>query len=276
MGARYPYYLLADSKEGRAKEQEVSGKIQPDTPTHGDIRQGFVYERAPHITLKSIANNAEIDVIWENCADDARAAARRAQQGARQDVGRMGNPARGRRQAGPTPPRRLHAAWWEARIARQKKIDDSIAKAADVEYLYDRPYEDNSRVRVAGPVHGREPVAASCRAGRRGGTDRRRSRRDEGKRRRSKLATPPTDFADMVLEHLRPPACSRPRRTTRITLHRRSPAGRASTSAPKASFIEGETRAPRRHPHRPRVRHASPASTLSPPRARPPTRASTC
>ena len=38
---------------------------QPDTPTHGDIRQGFVYERAPHITLKSIANNAEIDVIWE-------------------------------------------------------------------------------------------------------------------------------------------------------------------------------------------------------------------
>ena len=28
-----------------------------------DIRQGFVYERAPHITLKSIANNAEIDVI---------------------------------------------------------------------------------------------------------------------------------------------------------------------------------------------------------------------
>jgi len=29
------------------------------------IRQGFVYERAPHVTLKSIANNAEIDVIWE-------------------------------------------------------------------------------------------------------------------------------------------------------------------------------------------------------------------
>ena len=32
---------------------------------HGNIRHGFVYERVPHITLKSIANNAEIDVIWE-------------------------------------------------------------------------------------------------------------------------------------------------------------------------------------------------------------------
>ena len=32
----------------------------------GNIRHGFVYERVPHITLKSIANNAEIDVIWSN------------------------------------------------------------------------------------------------------------------------------------------------------------------------------------------------------------------
>ena len=47
MGARYPYYYLADSNEGRDKEAEITGKIQPDTPTHGDIRQGFVYERAP-------------------------------------------------------------------------------------------------------------------------------------------------------------------------------------------------------------------------------------
>ena len=31
----------------------------------GNIRHGFVYERVPHIMLKSIANNAEIDVIWE-------------------------------------------------------------------------------------------------------------------------------------------------------------------------------------------------------------------
>ena len=65
MGARYPYYLLADSAEGRQKEAELARTVASDSPAGGDIRQGFVYERVPHITLKSIANNAEIDVIWE-------------------------------------------------------------------------------------------------------------------------------------------------------------------------------------------------------------------
>ena len=65
MGARYPYYLLADSKDGQVKEGQVTGRVPSEAPTHGNIRQGFVYERVPHITLKSIANNAEIDVIWD-------------------------------------------------------------------------------------------------------------------------------------------------------------------------------------------------------------------
>jgi len=60
MGARFPYYLKADSPEGRAKEQEVIGKPLPPAETHGDIKQGFVYERVQHITLKSIANNPDI------------------------------------------------------------------------------------------------------------------------------------------------------------------------------------------------------------------------
>jgi adenine-specific DNA-methyltransferase len=65
MGARYPYYLLADSREGQAKEAELTGSAPSSKPVHGSVRQGFVYERVPHITLKSIANNAEIDVIWD-------------------------------------------------------------------------------------------------------------------------------------------------------------------------------------------------------------------
>ena len=65
MGARYPYYLLADSREGQLKEGEVTRSAPSSQPVHGNIRHGFVYERVPHITLKSIANNAEIDVIWE-------------------------------------------------------------------------------------------------------------------------------------------------------------------------------------------------------------------
>lgn len=65
MGARFPFYLLADSPEGQKKEAEIR-QIEPSSsPTFGNIRHGFVYERVPHITLKSIANNAEIDVIWE-------------------------------------------------------------------------------------------------------------------------------------------------------------------------------------------------------------------
>src|SRR5207248_2563323 len=65
MGARYPYFVLADSREGQVKEAEVTRTAPSSQPVRGNIRHGFVYERVPHITLKSIANNAEIDVIWD-------------------------------------------------------------------------------------------------------------------------------------------------------------------------------------------------------------------
>jgi adenine-specific DNA-methyltransferase len=45
----------------------------------------------------------------------------------------------------------LHAAWWQARIQRQRDIDASIARKAEYEFLYDKPYTDNKKVRVAGP-----------------------------------------------------------------------------------------------------------------------------
>jgi len=60
MGARFPYYLKADSPGGRTKEQEITGKPLPPAETRGDIKHGFVYERVQHITLKSIANNPDI------------------------------------------------------------------------------------------------------------------------------------------------------------------------------------------------------------------------
>jgi hypothetical protein len=85
MGARYPFYLLADSREGQHKEAEVTRTAPSSQPVHGNIRHGFVYERVPHITLKSIANNAEIDVIWEKWQDQAGTAApREAEQVDRQ------------------------------------------------------------------------------------------------------------------------------------------------------------------------------------------------
>ena len=152
MGARYPYYLLADSPEGQRKEARGHPHAPPTTPTHGDIRQGFVYERVPHITLKSIANNAEIDVIWEKwqaTLEPLRAALNTALG---KSMGGMGDPARAPTARGPAAAQeRCTPQWWEARIARQKEIDASIAAKAEFEYLYDKPYEDNARVRVAGP-----------------------------------------------------------------------------------------------------------------------------
>ncbi|WP_210240368.1 hypothetical protein [Amaricoccus solimangrovi] len=51
----------------------------------------------------------------------------------------------------PEEARAAHARFWEARIARQKEIDASIAARAEFEYLYDKPYEARGRIRVAGP-----------------------------------------------------------------------------------------------------------------------------
>ena len=56
-GARDPYYLLADSQDGRLKEAEVTHTAPSSQPTHGNIRHGFVYERIPHVTLQSTADN---------------------------------------------------------------------------------------------------------------------------------------------------------------------------------------------------------------------------
>lgn len=62
MGAKLPYYLLADTPEGAAKEAQLSGiEVAPAAENQrGDVRKGFVYERVAHITLKSIANNPDI------------------------------------------------------------------------------------------------------------------------------------------------------------------------------------------------------------------------
>lgn len=60
MAAKFPYYVLADSIAGRLAEEALSGTTLVQQPTAGDIRMGFVYRRIRHITLKSIANNADV------------------------------------------------------------------------------------------------------------------------------------------------------------------------------------------------------------------------
>ena len=151
MGARYPYYLLADSPEGQRKEREIVRKASSGVPTRGDVQQGFVYERVPHITLKSIANNAEIDVICERWGKTLEPL--REDLNARQDRDweEWEIPQEASAEDWTAEAKETHRLWWEARIARQQEIDESIAARADYEYLYDKPYEDKRKVRVAGP-----------------------------------------------------------------------------------------------------------------------------
>ena len=150
MGARYPYYLLVDSRDGQLKESEVSGNPTSSQPTHVDLRLGFVYERVPHITLKSIANNAEIDVIWDNWQKALEPLREQLNKALKKKWEEWEIP-REAESGWPDAAKELHAKWWDARIARQKEIDASIAAKADFECLYDKPYVDNRKVRVAGP-----------------------------------------------------------------------------------------------------------------------------
>lgn len=186
MGARYPFYLLADSKEGKLKEAELTQTAPSELPVNNNIRHGFVYERVPHITLKSIANNTEIDAIWEkwqpklekaltdlNAALKGHKIAYKVTAGGREgkkiDFSAPGTvklpsgeeaPAnallewevpREKPEDWPANTEKILENFWNLRIARQDEIDASIAAKADQEYLYDKPYENKKKVRVAGP-----------------------------------------------------------------------------------------------------------------------------
>ena len=145
MGARYPYYILKDTPEGQLKEAEETNKAPSSAETFGRIRQGFVYERVPHITLKSIANNTMIDDIWDEFKDEMDSLRAKLGKFEEWEVPRPES------EAAKKLDKTTLEKWWELRKARQKKIDESIEKNAEYELLYDRPYTDNSKVRVAGP-----------------------------------------------------------------------------------------------------------------------------
>ena len=157
MSARYQYFLLADSEEGKMKEAELTGRASSNKRGSDSIRQGFVYERVPHITLKSIANNVEIDSIWDSAQEKLQPLLERMNtlfgtNWEEWEVPRYISVLDEYKHLPATPEAvRLYDEWWCIRTERQRKIDESIALNADVELLYDRPYEDKRKVRVAGP-----------------------------------------------------------------------------------------------------------------------------
>ncbi|MBB4268117.1 site-specific DNA-methyltransferase [Roseospira visakhapatnamensis] len=334
MAAQYPYYILADSLEGQQKNAELSRKAPSEALTRGDIRYGFVYQRASHVVMSDIANNAEIDVIWDRlqpAVEAARADLNAALAGHAEPFpvatgGRAGTaidftaagtvsppsggaaPANGfmewevprepgtpwpekhrklwetaRLGAAEAPPAKRKAAaqalvdlnrlrgadftaetlpprpvtswpdaakqaleaFWQARIARQKEIDASIAAKADVEYLYDKPYTDNARVRVAGPFtveslsphrvlavdHDDELVdMLDAAEGRRRAEDRKAGTR----------SAEASDFTTVVLDHLKTSGVQQAHKAGKIDFSTLSGWPGAFICA-EGRFMEGET-----------------------------------
>ena len=152
MAAKYPFFYLADSHEGIKKEQEITGIVgySFSTAPLNDIKKGFVYKRVPHITLKAIANNEEIDTIYNNWLTKIEPIRDQLNKKLRQSWEEWQIP-REIDEKWSDEVKQLHSEWWQLRRARQKEIDESISRHADYEMLYDQPYEDNKRIRVAGP-----------------------------------------------------------------------------------------------------------------------------
>ena len=150
MGAKFPYYILSDSAFGREKIAAVSRTSVSSAPVGNNIRHGFVYERVPRITLRAVANNLEIDVIWEQFQEKLQPLQEKLNVAVKQKWQEWEIP-RDASSDWSSATKKLHADWWTLRIERQQEIDASIAAKAEFEYLYDKPYEDKSKARVSGP-----------------------------------------------------------------------------------------------------------------------------
>ena len=211
MGARFPYYLLADSTIGQQKESRITRTVSSDDPTYNDIRQGFVYERVPHIQLKSIANNSEIDAIWENYQDTVRILQRKLNNLLEVSWQEWDIPRESER-SWPSEARDTHRMLWEKIISRQQEIDASIAVNAEFKYLYDRPYQADNVVRVSGPftVESLSPYRVL--------------NVDEDDKLIDNIAdkqlgfSRTSDFAEMILEHLRNTEIQQAHKKDRIKL----------------------------------------------------------
>lgn len=154
---------------------------------HEGLKGGFIYKTVPHVTLKSIANNPEIDTIHHRM-HPAVAEALLQLNGALQaappkpfkvaEGGRKGKaidfrkpgtellPSGEEAPAGalmewevphelpeewPTAAHGPFAAFHAARKAMQREMDRSIAAHADQETLYDQPEVDRGKLRISGP-----------------------------------------------------------------------------------------------------------------------------
>ena len=129
MGARYPTICSPTVRKVSRRKLKSHERRGWSEKTNNDIRQGFVYERVPHITLKSIANNSEIDEIWERFQETLEP----LRSDLNDFLGMKWEEWQIPREAAanwPDKAKKIHEQWWQARIKRQKGIDASIAARA--------------------------------------------------------------------------------------------------------------------------------------------------
>lgn len=150
MGGKYPYYLLADSKDGAAKLADLTRNKSFNKTHYNKITHGFVYKRLPHIKLKDIANNSEIDLIWHGYEPKLRETLKKLNAALSTSWEEWEVP-REHSLDWSQDGVKLHSQWWKLKIQLQREIDSSIAAKSDFVELYDKPYEDSKKVRVAGP-----------------------------------------------------------------------------------------------------------------------------
>lgn len=182
---------------------------------HEGLRSGFIYDTVPHVTLRSIANNPDIDDIWNRmypAIDEALGALNAGLQGSRveflvTDGGRKGTTIRFAGGATleewevpfnlppdwPAVTKPHFTAFWLARRAMQAKMDSAIANHAKQEILYDRPVVSKTKRRITGPFtveavpfptvlslnEGEQPREADAAIARSGESHRQHSWRDE-------------------------------------------------------------------------------------------------
>lgn len=160
MTASFDYYALRYPQEG--------------------LKGGFDYETVPHITLKSIANNPDIDMIYDEDHQKIEAALDALNTVLTSKPPKPLNPTQGVRKGKavdfakgetldewevpfdwpvdknekpiwPEAARTPFDAFHKARQAMQRRMDQSIADHADQETLFDKPRIDKAKRRISGP-----------------------------------------------------------------------------------------------------------------------------
>ena len=129
MSAKYLYYRLEDTN---------------------DIKQGFSYKTAAHIGLKGMAYNTEIDDVHAEYAEKLDPLRAEMNRLIGQNWKEWEVPTETDSEWDPEL-QKLHREWLSLKRDRQREMDVSTAKRGTNETLYDQPYEDRKRVRVAGP-----------------------------------------------------------------------------------------------------------------------------